>query len=50
MRNEGKSEGRRMTKFENDIIDVCKKHGIKQSFVAKLFDISPGAVSQHYKK
>jgi hypothetical protein len=50
LRDEGKSEGGKMTQFGREIIQICRKHNIKQSFVAKLFDITPGAVSQHYNK
>ena len=50
IRAKGKTDGGRTTQFGRDIIQVCKAHNIKQSVVAKLFDVNPSAISQHYNK
>ena len=40
-----------MTKFGKDLIALVRDEtDAKQAFVAKLLDITPGAVSQHYNK
>ncbi len=48
LREEAKTEGGRMTAFGRDVLVAARDAGVKQSFMARLFDISPGAVSQHY--
>lgn len=45
-----KSEGGRLTLFGRELVRLLRQNEVKQSFVAKLLDISPGAVSQHYNK
>jgi hypothetical protein len=45
-----KTEGGRMTPFGRELIESAKNNDIKQSFIAKLLNITPGAVSQHYNK
>lgn len=50
IRELAKTEGGRLTDYGKDFIAVQKKHGVKQALVAKMLDISAGAVSQHYNK
>ncbi|ESQ92702.1 hypothetical protein ABAC460_02415 [Asticcacaulis sp. AC460] len=45
-----KTDGGRLTDFGRDLISSAKRSGIKQADIAKLLDLSPGAVSQHYNK
>jgi hypothetical protein len=45
-----KTNGGRMTAFGRELIESAKNNDVKQAFIAKLLGISPGAVSQHYKK
>jgi predicted transcriptional regulator len=39
-----------MSPFGREILQAAKAAGVKQAFMAKLLDITPGAVSQHYSK
>ena len=50
LRGYSKTEGGRLTEFGKLAVALAKDHNLKQAFVARLFDISPGAVSQHYSK
>lgn len=50
LRDLAKTDGGRMTSFGRALITAAKDAGVKQAFVARLLDISPGAVSQHYNK
>lgn len=50
LRHLSKTEGGRMTEFGRAIIAASKDAKVKQSFVARLLQISPGAVSQHFNK
>ncbi len=50
IRELAKTEGGRLTEYGKDFIAMQKKHGVKQSQVARMLDISAGAVSQHYNK
>jgi hypothetical protein len=50
LRERAKSEGGRLTLFGRELVRLAKQNDLKQSFIAKLLDISPGAVSQHYNK
>ena len=51
LRELAKTDGGRMTKFGKDLIALVRDEtDAKQAFVAKLLDITPGAVSQHYNK
>ena len=50
LRREAKTEGGRMSAFGRDLLQAAKSAGVKQAFMAKLLDITPGAVSQHYSK
>ncbi len=48
VRNEAKKESGRLTPFGRDLLAAGKKNGVQQAVLARLLDISPGAVSQHY--
>lgn len=50
LREHAKTEGGRTTEFGRAVIAAAKEAGIKQAYVARLLDISSGAVSQHYNK
>lgn len=50
LRDLAKTEGGRMTDFGRALIAAAKDAGVKQAYVARLLEISPGAVSQHYNK
>jgi len=50
LRRLSKTEGGRLTDVGRDFLRFAKRMELKQSFVAKLLDITPGAVSQHYTK
>jgi hypothetical protein len=50
LRGYSKTEGGHLTEFGKVMVALAKDHSLKQAFVARLFDISPGAVSQHYNK
>lgn len=50
LRAHAKTDGGRMTEFGRDFIACCRRADVKQAFVARLLDISAGAVSQHYSK
>jgi len=49
-RDLAKTEGGRMTEFGRAFIAAAKDAEVKQAFVARLLEISPGAVSQHFNK
>jgi hypothetical protein len=50
LRRAAKTDGGRMTEFGRALLAAARDAELKQSFVAKLLEISPGAVSQHYNK
>lgn len=50
LRDAAKTDAGRMTDFGRVLLAGARDAGIKQSFMAKLLAISPGAVSQHYNK
>jgi Mn-dependent DtxR family transcriptional regulator len=50
LRDMTKSEGGRLTHFGREFIRIARQNELQQSFVAKLLDITPGAVSQNYNK
>jgi hypothetical protein len=50
LREHAKTDGGRMTPFGRELLVAAKEAGLKQSYVAKLLGITPGAVSQHYNK
>jgi len=49
IRAEAKRESGRLTPFGRDLLAIGKKNGIQQAIMARLLDVSAGAVSQHYK-
>lgn len=49
-RDEAKTEGGRMSQFGRDVLQAAKNAGLKQAQIAKLLEITAGAVSQHYAK
>jgi hypothetical protein len=50
LREYAKTEGGRLKLFGRELVRLARQNDLKQAFIAKLLDISPGAVSQHYKK
>jgi hypothetical protein len=50
LRDLAKSDGGRLTLFGRELVRLAKQNEVQQSFVAKLLDISAGAVSQHYNR
>ena len=50
LRDLAKTDGGRMTEFGRALIAAAKDAEVKQAYVARLLEISPGAVSQHYSK
>lgn len=50
LRDLAKTDGGRMTDFGRALIAAAKDANVKQAYVARLLEISPGAVSQHYNK
>ncbi len=50
LREASKTDGGRMTEFGKAVLAAARDAGLKQSFMARLFEISPGAVSQHYNR
>ena len=50
LRRLSKTEGGRLTDVGRSFLRFAKQMELKQSFVAKLLDITPGAVSQHYTR
>ncbi|QMW24075.1 hypothetical protein [Sandaracinobacteroides saxicola] len=42
--------GSRLSEFGRNFITIAKLAGMKQSVVAKMLDITPGAVSQYFSK
>jgi hypothetical protein len=50
LRDLAKTEGGRMTEFGRALLAAAKDAEVKQSFMARLLNVSPGAVSQHYNK
>lgn len=50
IRDECKTEGGRLTESGRLFIAMAKAGGWKQSTVATILDITPGAVSQHYRR
>ena len=49
-RNMAKTQGGRMTELGRAFLDFARENDIRQALVAKLLGISPGAVSQHYRR
>jgi hypothetical protein len=50
LRELSKKENGRLTPFGKNLIRFMRDNEVKQAVVAKVFDITPGAVSQHYNK
>ena len=50
LRDLAKTDGGRMTSFGRALIAAAKDANVKQAYVARLLEISAGAVSQHYNK
>jgi hypothetical protein len=50
LREAAKTDGGRLTAYGREFIALNKRHGVRQVDVAKMLDITPGAVSQHYNK
>ena len=50
LREVAKRESGRLDDFGTDLLALAKQHGVKQSLMAKVLDISASAVSQHYAK
>lgn len=48
LRMAAKTDGGRMTPFGSDLIRSARDNGLQQAFIARLLDISPGAVSHRY--
>jgi hypothetical protein len=44
-----KTKGGRLTQLGKHFLIFAKENDMKQSYVAKLLDITPGAVSQHFR-
>lgn len=40
--------GNRLSPFGRAVLDAAKANGVKQAEIAKILDITAGAVSQHY--
>lgn len=45
-----KTDGGHLTNFGDDLAILCRKHGIKQSTVAKAFDVTAAAISRRYAR
>lgn len=45
-----KTPGGRMTDFGRALLELGREHDIRQSLMARLLGISPGAVSNHYRR
>jgi hypothetical protein len=45
-----KTSGGRMTEFGRALLELARAHDVRQSLMAKLLGISPGAVSNHYRR
>ena len=51
LRQHAKNEtGTRLSSFGRALLTAGKECGIKQADMAKILDVTPGAVSQHYKR
>lgn len=48
IRSASKTEAGRLTPFGRGFIVLAKQADFKQTLVAKILDISPGATSRHY--
>ena len=50
LRSLAKTPGGRMTEFGRALLDLGREHEIRQTLMARLLGISPGAVSNHYRR
>lgn len=50
LRAEAKTEGGRLTEFGQLIVSAGREANVPQELLAKLLDLSPGAVSQRYNR
>lgn len=50
LRTLAKTPGGRMTEFGRALLELGRDHDIRQTLMAKLLGISPGAVSNHYRR
>ena len=50
LRSLAKTSGGRMTEFGRALLDLGREHQIRQTLMARLLGISPGAVSNHYRR
>ncbi len=51
LRAVAKSDGGRLTPFGRRLVGLFREHTeVRQAYVGKLLEISPGAVSMHYGK
>ena len=50
LRDTAKTDGGRLTLFGRELVRIARQNELKQAFVAKLLDITAGAVSQHYNR
>ncbi|MFM5907157.1 MAG: hypothetical protein ACKOPO_06180 [Novosphingobium sp.] len=51
LREHAKNEsGTRLSDFGKALLSAGKDCGIKQADMARILDVTPGAVSQHYNK
>ena len=46
IRSNGKSEGGKLTDFGKDFVHICIEHGIPNRDIAKILEVTPGAISQ----
>ncbi|MBC4018589.1 hypothetical protein [Siccirubricoccus deserti] len=49
LRADAKTEGGKLTQFGRDVLWAAKKNGIKRADMARLLDITQGAVTPYYK-
>ena len=40
--------GNRLSPFGRAVLEAARQHGVRQTDIAKILDLTPGAVSQHY--
>lgn len=50
LRTLAKTSGGRMTDFGRALLELGRDHDVRQTLMAKLLAISPGAVSNHYRR
>ena len=50
IRDSAKTDGGRLTEYGRNFIKLCNDNGWKQSDIARILEITPGAVSQNLNK